>query len=251
MEEEEQILITDEKPQLYQRFIDFIWIVWSVVLYIGAIAVIVSYILGKRLIPVKENETKHILVGKDYTIRKAYFGLLLHIIGGTIGLLVGPLQFQQFIRKRTIKTHKVFGYIYYVGMVIGLIGSIWLVPFASGGMTNKFAFGILAMVWLVTNSTAFYYIVLCQRYTREVRIQLHREWMIRSYAATTGAITLRIWIFILLTFNLAVLKLQYEEAFMEMYRTVSWLGFVPNMIVAEVYIRMVYDNRIQNEMKIQ
>lgn len=228
------------KDNKYYRLKNVLWSLWWVVVYVGAIAVIVGSILTKRWTPVKDTKYFKNIPGENYTIEKGYIGLLIHMVGGTIGLFIGPFQFQQFIRKRSIITHKVLGYVYYYGMAIGLVGSIWLLPYASGGMTNKFAFSIMAVAWLVTNSMAIYYIGFCKRYSREVRIQLHREWMIRSYAATTGAITLRIWLGILLFFNLKVLKLKFTDAFLEMYRTVSWLGIVLNLIIAEVYIRFAY-----------
>lgn len=248
--EETALLPVAEKSKRDYKVIalNILWIIWWLIIYVGSIVVVVMYsFVQKRLIPAREGNTE--IVGKDYTLKKAYFGLLLHIIGGTIGLFVGPLQFQQFIRKRSITTHKVTGYIYYIGMVLGMIGAIWLLPFAAGGMTNKFGFGMLAAVWLVCNGTAFFYIKFAWNLSKDRRIQLHREWMIRSYAATSGAITLRIWLFTLLMFNIYAMKLQFREAFIEMYQTVSWLGWVPNMIIAELYIRWAYSPEIPIDRK--
>ena len=53
--------------------------------------------------------------------------------------------------------------------------------------------------------------------------------MIRSYALTLSAITLRVW-------KLG-LALTLEPRPMDLYRVVAWLGFIPNLIVAEIIIR--------------
>jgi hypothetical protein len=53
----------------------------------------------------------------------------------------------------------------------------------------------------------------------------HRDYMIRSYALTLSALTLRAWKW---SINNSV-----ELPPMDVYRVVAWLGFVPNLIVAE------------------
>jgi hypothetical protein len=52
--------------------------------------------------------------------------------------------------------------------------------------------------------------------------------MIRSYALTLSAITLRSW--------KVVLAYYLELPPKDLYLIVAWLGFVPNMIVAEIII---------------
>ncbi len=57
----------------------------------------------------------------------------------------------------------------------------------------------------------------------------HKNYMIRSYALTFAAVTLRTWKLILsniLTIDLA-----------ELYVIDAWLGFLPNLLIAELIIR--------------
>jgi len=56
----------------------------------------------------------------------------------------------------------------------------------------------------------------------------HREWMVRNFALTFAAVTLRLW---LPTLTAAT------GSFIEAYRTVAWLCWVPNAIVAEIILR--------------
>ena len=62
--------------------------------------------------------------------------------------------------------------------------------------------------------------------------------MIRSFAATAAAITLRLWLMVLILFGIYVLHNDFPTAFMDAYNTVSWLAVVPNLMVAELYIRL-------------
>lgn len=55
------------------------------------------------------------------------------------------------------------------------------------------------------------------------------EFMIRSYALTLSAITLRAWKMGLANFT--------DIAPMDRYRIVAWLGFVLNLLLAEYVIR--------------
>ena len=60
------------------------------------------------------------------------------------------------------------------------------------------------------------------------RFAQHRRWMIRSAALTVGAVMLRIY----LPLSFA-LKLDFLVA----YQVISWLAWVPNAALAELYLR--------------
>jgi len=55
----------------------------------------------------------------------------------------------------------------------------------------------------------------------------HRRWMLRSYAFTFAAVTLRIYLPIALTAGLP---------FIDAYQTISWACWVPNLIVVEWWL---------------
>ncbi len=107
--------------------------------------------------------------------------------------------------------------------------SLIMAFYANGGITSRIAFFTLAVLWLGT--TAMGWRSILQR-----KWQLHREWMIRSYALTLSAITLRAWKF--------AIVLAFEPRPMDVYRIVAWLGFVPNLLVAEWLIRRYRRQRL-------
>jgi hypothetical protein len=57
----------------------------------------------------------------------------------------------------------------------------------------------------------------------------HERWMIRSFALTFGAVTLRIYL------PLAIIQNQGEFP-LDAYRIIAWAAWVPNLIVAELFI---------------
>ncbi|MEY4927418.1 MAG: hypothetical protein RI894_1854, partial [Bacteroidota bacterium] len=69
---------------------------------------------------------------------------------------------------------------------------------------------------------------------REKDFTAHKNWMYRSYALTLSAATLRAWKYLIVK-----IALFYSITLppMDVYRTVAWLGFVPNLLVAEFLIR--------------
>jgi hypothetical protein len=106
-------------------------------------------------------------------------------------------------------------------MMLGLAG-LALSPHAAGGMTTRSVFFLLALATLGTTLVGYLRI-------RHGDVRSHREWMLRSYACIFAAVTLRIWI--------PILMLATDGEFLPAYRVVAWLAWVPNIIWAEVVIR--------------
>jgi len=66
-------------------------------------------------------------------------------------------------------------------------------------------------------------------YARRKKFILHRRFMIRSYALTLSALTLRLWKPVFVTFT----NLDTNT----IYQVDAWLGFGLNLLVAEWIIR--------------
>jgi uncharacterized membrane protein len=147
--------------------------------------------------------------------------IFLHIGGGVIALAVGSFQFSRLLRARYLNLHRWMGRIYLVAVATGGVAGFRMALESFGGMATHFGFGLLAIVWLIT--TAMAYRRILQR-----DIQSHREWMIRSFALTFAAVTLRIW----LPLFPGVLKLDFTQS----YQAISWLCWVPNILIAETLV---------------
>ncbi len=70
--------------------------------------------------------------------------------------------------------------------------------------------------------------VLAYTTIRQKDVQAHRRWMIRNFALTFAAVTLRLWLPIL-----PVLLGGFEPG----YQAVSFMVWVPNVLVAEWMVR--------------
>jgi uncharacterized membrane protein len=148
--------------------------------------------------------------------------LRLHIAGGMGALLAGPWQFSSKLRARALNVHRWLGRFYLIEVLIGSIGGFAMAIVSSEGLPTHLGFGILAVLWFFTGLQAY-------RMVRKGNIEAHRQWMIRNFALTFAAVTLRIE----LPFMLALLHWPFRPS----YITVSWLCWVPNLLVAEWMVR--------------
>lgn len=144
-------------------------------------------------------------------------GFYGHITLGGLALLIGWLQFSEKIRRYNMSIHRKIGIAYVLSVLISGICGLYIGIHASGGMISKTGFIALAVIWLTTTLLGF-------RAAKDGKIDKHEVYMIYSYAACFAAVTLRIWLPLLI--NL------FDGEFIPAYRIVAWLCWVPNMFVA-------------------
>jgi uncharacterized membrane protein len=144
--------------------------------------------------------------------------ITLHAIGASVALLLGPFQFLDGLRARAPRLHRILGYLYLLlGVSVGGTAGVLLARYSFGGLVSHLGFGLLGCLWLFTGVRAI--IAVKQR-----RFELHRLWMVRNFALTFAAVTLRIYLPLSM-----VAGLRFEDA----YPAIAWLCWVPNLIVAE------------------
>lgn len=153
----------------------------------------------------------------DNMIQTTPNGAILHFLAGTVVIVIGALQFNANIRSQRPHLHRWLGRIYLGGVLIGGVAGLYLSFYSFGGVVAHYGFGMLAVCWLGTTWMAFTHI-------RARRVQMHKEWMIRSYALCLAAVTLRIYI---------PLFLITGSEFDDIYPAVAWLCWVPNILIAE------------------
>lgn len=163
-----------------------------------------------------------------------YVGLFIHAFSGGTALLLGPFQFLDGFRKRRPVVHRWMGRIYLVSILIGGLSAFIIAPGMISGLVGEVGLMSLAILWLWTGWNAYSSI-------RAGNIKAHREWMIRSFALTFAAATLRLWLGALIATQLPFLQTKYggdfDALFVEVYRVVMWLCWVPNIIFAEWFIQ--------------
>lgn len=143
-------------------------------------------------------------------------GFYTHIILGGIALSIGWAQFSKKIRNRNPKLHRAIGKVYVVAVLLSGTAGIGIGFYATGGLIPALGFISLGLLWLYTTIMAYIHI-------KKGRILSHQKCMMYSYAACFAAVTLRIWLPLLIfTFG----------SFTIAYPIVAWLSWVPNLVVA-------------------
>ena len=148
-----------------------------------------------------------------------------HIFASSIALLIGPWQFSTALRARQPQLHRALGKLYLsIGVMLGGIAGLLMAAFAYGGLASNLGFGILAILWLYTGAQAYWAI-------RRGDVVLHQRWMRRNFSLTLAAVTLRIYL---------PLSLLFGWPFDIAYPIISWLCWVPNLLLVEwIYNRPI------------
>jgi uncharacterized membrane protein len=159
-----------------------------------------------------------VLPVRDEHFERYIVPLRLHIAGGAGALLAGPWQFHEKLRVRAIEVHRWLGRFYLLEVALGSSAGLVMAVLSKEGLATHIAFGMLAALWFFTGLQAY-------RKVRQGKIPEHRQWMIRNFALTLAAVTLRVYIPLML--------FVLHWSFRQTYITVSWLCWVPNLLIAE------------------
>ncbi|MEO7922875.1 MAG: DUF2306 domain-containing protein [Chitinophagaceae bacterium] len=152
--------------------------------------------------------------------RIAFF---IHIYASMWVLFAGFTQFSKRLLRNSPRLHRTLGYIYVTDVLL-ITGPAGLVMgfYANGGLLSRIAFVSLAVLWM-------FFTVMALVKAKQKNFKAHRRFMIRSYALTLSALTLRAWKYAITN--------TVELPPMDVYRVVAWLGWVGNLVAAEWIIR--------------
>lgn len=149
--------------------------------------------------------------------------LLPHALGGTVALLIGPFQFWSGFRHRYHKYHRWVGKIYLGGVTLGAAGAFYLTFHPTINWTFSVSLFGLATAWTTTAGMALLAI-------RKGLIDIHKEWMIRSYVVTFAFVTFR-WL-VDLDF---IARLGTQQ---EVFTTIGWLCWIVPLFFTEVILQL-------------
>ena len=189
------------------------WIVFGF-LAIGIGLYPVVYLLTSEPVGILSSKSDELLTHTLWRI-----GFYAHIIPGGIAMLTGWTQFSQRIRNKRVNIHRLLGKIYVVAGLIAGCAGFAIAWAATGGLVSKTGFATLGVLWITSTLGAYLHI-------RAGRVDQHEKWMIYSYALCFAAVTLRLYLPILISIT---------GDFIPAYRIVAWLCWVPNLVFAYVY----------------
>lgn len=198
----------------YMSLLFFAWLMWLIT---------IQYIPAQRdtaFLNVKQN------VVQLLHYRVAFF---VHVYTSMFVLVSAIIQFSSYARKYFPTIHKISGRVYVVTILL-LSGPTGLVMgyYANGGPFAQIAFCLLAILWMAFTFKGFTAV-------REGNITAHKKWMMRSYALTLSAISLRLWKWLLVYL--------FEPKPMDVYQVVAWLGWIGNLLIAEIMIYYLFHKR--------
>ncbi len=145
----------------------------------------------------------------------------IHIFFGGIALLLGWTQFMKTFRNRYPQRHRKIGKIYILSVLLSSSAGIYIGFFATGGIISSLGFISLGVVWFSVTWMAFSTI-------KKKKIIEHQKLMIYSYAMCFAAVTLRLWLPLLVVAS---------GNFVTGYIMVAWLCWIPNLIFAKFFIQ--------------
>ncbi|HUQ80646.1 MAG TPA: DUF2306 domain-containing protein [Gemmatimonadaceae bacterium] len=149
--------------------------------------------------------------------------ITVHTLFGPIALVLGLVNLLPAMRqRRQWPAHRWLGRVYLIAAILLGLAGLSLAFHAAGGLGSRIGFVLLAVLTLVTSAQAY-------RAIRARHVRQHREWMLRSYSLIFAAVTLRIW--------LPLLIIAYQGQFLPAYRWVAWVSWVPNVLFVEWIIR--------------
>lgn len=149
------------------------------------------------------------------------FGLETHIAASGFAMILGAFQFSKTLRRKVPLVHRWMGYGYVLACTVGGIAGGIIALSSTAGPVAGWGFFILAILWV-----PFTLLALTAAMRKD--FVAHERWMIRSFALTFGAVTLRIY--------LPIASMMSDGFPLEAYRIIAWAAWVPNLIVAELFI---------------
>ncbi|GGM72913.1 DUF2306 domain-containing protein [Dactylosporangium sucinum] len=157
----------------------------------------------------------------------------VHIVSAGLALAVGPFQFAKAIRRRYLNLHRWIGRTYLISIAFASASGLVMAAYSSAALVGFFGFGSLAVLWAWTSYRGY-------RAVRARDLASHQAWMIRSFALTFAAPTLRLWLGVLIGVQLLAGRCataDVDQMFADAYAAVPFLCWLPNIVVAELMIR--------------
>ena len=155
------------------------------------------------------------VANRDGVLRTA---LIVHGAVGASALAIGPVQFVGRLRTGWPQVHRVAGRVYLSCILVSGGTGLWLAFHTPGGLPAISGFFLLAVLWLLTGALAL-------RAVLRGDYAAHRAWMMRSYALTLGAVTLRVY----LGLGVPLVGLPFDTV----YGMAAWASWVVNLLFVE------------------
>lgn len=168
-------------------------------------------------------ETKQLI----YHIKPWRYSFYIHVFSSPIIIICGLLQFNRWIMLNHSGVHRKIGYMYILTLLLVSGPSAFIMSlYATGGYVTQVSFVTLTILWILFTLQAL-------RVAKKGDYQSHVKWILRSYALTLSAVTLRFYAYLFDYFNVDISP-------RETYIIIAYMSWIPNLIFTEFLIRKGY-----------
>ena len=144
-----------------------------------------------------------------------------HVTAAPIALALGGFQFVQYFRVRIPLIHRWSGRVYGAAILVGGLAALAMAFNATDRPAAAVGFGLLGVLWLGFTAYGIHL-------ARNKQFAKHREYMLRSFALTFAAVTLRLQLPFLMWDG---------STYLEVSSIVAWTAWVPNLVLVEIWLR--------------
>jgi len=170
-----------------------------------------------------DSDVAFLRIKQSYLSKPFYLSLFyVHVYSAIFSVLAGLTQFFKAFQVKYKFVHRYLGWFYVlIVLLLAAPSGFYIGIYANGGLSSQTSFVLLSILWFIFTALALYFAL------RKNYIQ-HKNFMIRSFALTLSAITLRAWKYLIVYW--------LHPKPMDVYVVVAWLGWVLNLLVAEIII---------------
>lgn len=202
------------------------WLLWLAGLLITAVAGHFAFTMATKTVPYFSFQRGVAFLGTKpgEVLDTGWYmaAFYVHITSSLIVICAGIIQMWPWVVRQYRRIHRLSGYIYVCGvLLLAAPSGLLIAVYANAGLASRVAFTLQSIVWWLITAAAWQAI-------RKHQWRLHTEWMIRSFAVTLAAMSLRGESFLMFYY--------FHTKPIETYVTVSWLSWVGNLIIAELLI---------------
>lgn len=162
-----------------------------------------------------------------YHIKVWRYSFYIHVFTSPLVIVAGLFQFNRWILANWPKVHRISGYVYTLVVLFitgpaAFVMSLW----ANGSYPSQVSFTALTILWIL-------FTYLGYRQIKKGNVRAHLIWNMRSFALTLSAITLRAYVYLFNAYG-------PEMGQVETYILVSYLSWIPNLLIVELLISLKY-----------
>ncbi|MBA9074075.1 hypothetical protein GGR22_002242 [Flavobacterium gossypii] len=149
--------------------------------------------------------------------------LIAHITAGGGALVLGFVQFWPKLRNFSWKLHRIIGFLYLLAILLSSSCAVILAFTTAYEINWAYAFSLQVWVTVWISATAIAYYAIIKR-----NVNLHKEWMVRSYIVTLA--------FIISGLAIKIPYVQNLGSFADISPSFFWMGWSVPLYVYQIVL---------------